>query len=247
MSVAWETACRSKDEGGLGIIDIKSQNTALLLKHLHKFYNHADIPWVKLTWNKLYANNFIPPHAKTPSGSFWWKDLLKLTKDYRNISRCNPGKGNSIMLWSDAWHDRPLKDVFPQLFSFARKPKYSITFFLEKQTQDSFFLPLSQQASAQLINLQNIIQQSILEPDREDQWTYIWGSNTFSSKRAYKCLVGTQEASPLFKWLWSAGNLGKHKIFFWILLRDRLNTRNLLKRKKHVSRRLFLCPMQCRY
>lgn len=67
--VAWEAACRSKDEEGLEIIDIKSQNTALLLKHLDKFYNHVDIPWVKLTWNKLYANNHIPPHAKTPSGS----------------------------------------------------------------------------------------------------------------------------------------------------------------------------------
>lgn len=42
--VAWETACKPKDQGGLGIIDIKSQNNALLLKFLDKFYNKADIP-----------------------------------------------------------------------------------------------------------------------------------------------------------------------------------------------------------
>lgn len=84
---AWETACRTKKEGGLGIIDIKSQNSALLLKHLDSFYNHADIPWVKLTWNKLYANTHIPPHAKSPTGSFWWKDLLKLTEIFRSISK----------------------------------------------------------------------------------------------------------------------------------------------------------------
>jgi len=42
--VAWETACRPKDEGGLGIIDIQKQNEALLLKFLDKFYNRADLP-----------------------------------------------------------------------------------------------------------------------------------------------------------------------------------------------------------
>ena len=31
--------------------------------------------------------------------------------------------------------------------------------------------------------------------------------------------------------MWSAGNLGKHKFFFWLLLKNRLNTRNLLRRK----------------
>jgi hypothetical protein len=42
--VAWEIACKPKDQGGLGIIDIKSENIALLLKYLGKFYNKADTP-----------------------------------------------------------------------------------------------------------------------------------------------------------------------------------------------------------
>jgi hypothetical protein len=43
---AWETACKPKNQGGLGIIDISNQNNALLMKYLEKFYNKADIPWV---------------------------------------------------------------------------------------------------------------------------------------------------------------------------------------------------------
>jgi hypothetical protein len=43
---AWETACKPKNQGGLGIIDIRNQNNALLMKYLEKFYNKADIPWV---------------------------------------------------------------------------------------------------------------------------------------------------------------------------------------------------------
>jgi hypothetical protein len=30
-----------KEQGGLGIINVRIQNTALLLKHLHKFYNRG--------------------------------------------------------------------------------------------------------------------------------------------------------------------------------------------------------------
>lgn len=47
--VAWKTTCRSKEEGGLGIVDLGTQNTALLLKFLHMFYNKMDLPWVNLT------------------------------------------------------------------------------------------------------------------------------------------------------------------------------------------------------
>lgn len=31
--------------------------------------------------------------------------------------------------------------------------------------------------------------------------------------------------------MWLAGNLGKHTFFFWLLLGDKLNTRNLLRKK----------------
>jgi hypothetical protein len=47
---------RPKDEGGMGVLDLKSQNEALLLKNIHKFFNKADIPWVHLVWEKYYSN-----------------------------------------------------------------------------------------------------------------------------------------------------------------------------------------------
>lgn len=41
---AWDLVCRPKQKEGLGIIDLKVQNNALLLKFLHKFIHKADIP-----------------------------------------------------------------------------------------------------------------------------------------------------------------------------------------------------------
>jgi hypothetical protein len=46
--VAWPTVMKPKEKGGLGVINLRLQNDALLLKQLHKFYNKVDTPWVSL-------------------------------------------------------------------------------------------------------------------------------------------------------------------------------------------------------
>jgi hypothetical protein len=42
------------------------------------------------------------------------------------------------------------------------------------------------------------------------------------------------QVSTLYKWLWKSCVRGKHKFFYWLLLKDWLNTRNLLRRKTMV-------------
>jgi len=39
---------------------------------------------------------------------------------------------------------------------------------------------------------------------------------------------------PAFKWIWASPYQHKHKVFFWLLLKDRLSTRNVLRRKNMV-------------
>jgi hypothetical protein len=52
---AWDLVCKTKKQGGLGVLNLTVQNDCLLMKHVHKFYNHADLPWVHLD------ENFITP------------------------------------------------------------------------------------------------------------------------------------------------------------------------------------------
>jgi hypothetical protein len=40
---AWPLVSKPKELGGLGVLDIKTQNEALLIKNLHKFFNRVDI------------------------------------------------------------------------------------------------------------------------------------------------------------------------------------------------------------
>ena len=80
---AWDMVCKPKKLGGLGVINIKLQNDAFLMKFFHKFYTKMDIAWVQLIWDAYYVDKI--PHAMAPIGSFWWRDILKLTPIYRGI------------------------------------------------------------------------------------------------------------------------------------------------------------------
>ena len=71
---AWHIVCKPKKQGGLGITNLKTQNAALLLKHLHKFYNQDSTPWVQLITDSYYHQTV--PHAVISSGSFWWRGFF---------------------------------------------------------------------------------------------------------------------------------------------------------------------------
>jgi hypothetical protein len=69
---------------------------ALLLKHVDKFYNKKYIPWVKLIWNTYYSEGVVSQATKDKC-SFWWRDILKLSEEFRGITKCKIGDGTTVM------------------------------------------------------------------------------------------------------------------------------------------------------
>jgi hypothetical protein len=67
---AWPMVTLPKDEGGLGVLNLSVQNESLLMKHLHKFFNKAQIPWVQLVWDKYYARGKLSIQSLNFRGSF---------------------------------------------------------------------------------------------------------------------------------------------------------------------------------
>lgn len=91
----WPMVCRDTKEGGLGVINIKTQNEALLIKHLHKFFNKEDIPWVSLVWKKYYSSGKLPGCSK--KGSFWWRDIVKLLDKFKGMAKVEIRDGSSCL------------------------------------------------------------------------------------------------------------------------------------------------------
>lgn len=95
---------------------------------------------------------------------------------------------------------------------------------------DRFYLPLSTEAYNQFLVFSNEIQGLQLSHS-SDIWTYTWGSSSFFSNKAYAILIGHQQVHPVFNWLWRSACQNKWIILFWLVLKDRLSTRALLRRR----------------
>jgi len=70
-----------------------------------------------------------------------------------------------------------------------------------------------------------------------DQWHYIWRSQKYTAKNFYNHIYKEFQPPRPFLWIWDSRCCNKLRVFSWLLFMDRLNTRNLLKRKKIQSGR----------
>ena len=149
----------------------------------------------------------------------------------KGMAKVTVNNGKSCFFWKDLWGEDLLENKMPEVSSFAKKKHIT---FAEGKMQiplhGLFHLPLSQQAHLQLLQLQEELERVQLS-DLPDKWTYIWNSNRFSVSKAYKHMSGHLVLHPVYKWIWRSSCQNKHKVFFWLLIKDRLSTKELLKRK----------------
>lgn len=107
----------------------------------------------------------------------------------------------------------------------------------------AFHLPLSSQAHAEVRNMQQLVAHVGQEDSQNinDEWTYTWGAKDFSTRRYYKFYFRDVTAHKTYHWLWKSKVTMKIKFFGWLLLTDRLNTRNMLERRHYNIGNNFNC------
>jgi hypothetical protein len=129
------------------------------------------------------------------------------------------------------WNGRLVQSDFFHLFTFALDDNITLKSVLAQVSlQDIFHLPMSEEAFSEFCEI-DVLLQSFQASDISDSWSYIWGSKSFSSRKAYNHLIGSQAVHPTIKWLWTSSCQPKHKTFFWLLLHNILSTIGLLRRK----------------
>ncbi|KAE8726423.1 hypothetical protein F3Y22_tig00006991pilonHSYRG00009 [Hibiscus syriacus] len=124
--VKWRTVCRSKDEGGLVILDLNLSNRALLGKWIWKFANEKDTLWKNFICCKhnLDSSTMSVNSVYSSQDSWIWKGIVSsflkndvIGERLRSHSRIQVGNGKSISFWNDVWADcTPLKFQFPRIF-----------------------------------------------------------------------------------------------------------------------------------
>jgi hypothetical protein len=137
----------------------------------------------------------------------------------------------SCFLWFDLWDDRVYHQSYPELFSYVKYQHIFLSVAASTEPlQNLFHLPLSNEAFGQFQQFSDT-SQSLQLSQSNDTWSDVWGSPFYSSRQAYKQLIGHQQVHRSHRWLWTSACQNKRKFFFWLILKDRLSTRALLRRK----------------
>ncbi|CAL0303504.1 unnamed protein product [Lupinus luteus] len=113
--VKWETVCRSREDGGLGIKNLKLFNLSLLGKWRWRLLSDSGSMWVRVLRSRYgYGRRMLVGTGEGDwfrKGSVWWRDIGSLNP---RVSRCSVecfcegvrrrvGCGDFISFWSDSW------------------------------------------------------------------------------------------------------------------------------------------------
>ncbi|GKU94281.1 hypothetical protein SLEP1_g7800 [Rubroshorea leprosula] len=249
--IGWDKVCKKKEEGGLGVRDLRKFNLALMGKWWGRLAENGEGMWKKIIGAKYgkgggHWQDWIKESREV--GSAWWRDVCGINAmDGESIGwlkegfRVKIGEGNTVSFWWDKWRgEESLANMFPRLYLLATD-KTKTCSEMGNRTNGLWEWNLSWRRSLfewekeEAMELQNSIQNVQLSQGCMDSWEWIHNKDgQYSTKSAYSILMKEgREAREIttFCRIWNSVLPSKISAFNWQLLLDRIPTkRNLLTR-----------------
>jgi hypothetical protein len=160
------------------------------------------------------------------------------------VAKCNPHDGDAVSFWDDLILDTVFSAKYPSLYSFSKQFITSLKSVRgTERLVDLFRIPMTRQAHNELLLLtDDILEIRGNNIEGKDEWIFIWGSHDYSVKRFYQHHFHAIRPPVTILWMWKAKCVPRIKFFAWLLLNDRLNTRNMLRRRRKFLEN-YNCPL----
>jgi hypothetical protein len=163
----------------------------------------------------------------------------------RGVAICDAAKGDTIGFWDDLIDGSIHSLVYTNSMHFAKD--LNISLFQLRQSRDflgCFRIPMSRPAYNEFLLLEDkLANLPQINPDDKDSWSLSWGVQSYSSKMFYQHQFMELQPERAMLWIWDSKCIPKIKFFSWLLLNDKLNTRNILKRRKEVLDEGYNCAL----
>lgn len=102
--INWEAVCIPKENGGMGAVDLKLRNWAILLRWWCRLYWQQNSLWSKsITMLRCISTDINGPKVWSTQGSFFWNDLHKIKHVFLWSTTWHIGNGMIISYWMDSW------------------------------------------------------------------------------------------------------------------------------------------------
>ncbi|GKV47995.1 hypothetical protein SLEP1_g54839 [Rubroshorea leprosula] len=129
--VKWDKVCGSKIKGGLGVMDLRRKNWALLGKWWHRFGEDVESLWKRIVSEKYYGGKREEVDISTVGNwrtSRIWRDIISVGGRSRRLKnmlvegfRWEVGEGKRVGFWRELWvGNKNLRDLCPRLYELSK-------------------------------------------------------------------------------------------------------------------------------
>ncbi|CAN0884339.1 LINE-1 retrotransposable element ORF2 protein [Linum grandiflorum] len=164
--VSWDKVKVPKERGGLGIMDLRTMNKALLSKWLWRFGVEREAWWRSLIKDKFgldQGSDWRAAGAGNSAGWSIWSWILKESSDFWKFAYVDPGRGDRVRFWHDIWvPGQHFVRTFPRIAAVAQSPDAFVAdmFSFDDRREWRIDLTSSLRGGAQreLIRFQEVLQ-----------------------------------------------------------------------------------------
>ncbi|KAK2360932.1 hypothetical protein QL285_086149 [Trifolium repens] len=269
--VKWSDLCRPKEDGGLGIKNIRLVNVSLLTKWRWRLLVSQQALWSSVLkakyGNEIGFSSELLGCGNKRFASLWWKDLCKLGRISVNNNEdwCSEvmvkkvGNGGDTRFWLDKWFGGgALAQSFPRLYSISCQKDNLISqmggwineeWVWNLKWRRHLFVWEEELCS----NLLNILG-SVNLTYQDDSWKCEIGDDgVYSVKDGYRFLSENFlpqlnlniDCRRVLKGIWDSFSPLKVVIFCWKLVLERLPTRRNLVIRGMFDVRSSPCCVWC--
>ena len=251
--VKWELVTQNKEEGGLGVGNLRNQNEALLAKWLWRFPMESHSLWHKVIRSKygLQVNgwNALPPRRVSSRSP--WKDISSGSHQFLRHCKFEVGNGERVRFWEDGWlAGGPLKEQFPRLFLLSRKHNHNISSFVEVSSNSlswnfDFRRNLNEMEIEEVARLLQKVEEVRLSLSKMDNRRWNLEASGLFTCKSYRSLLsnnGIVHYYPPYSQIWKSKAPPKVKILVWLVANGNLNTCDRIQRRNPF---MCLSPHWC--
>lgn len=223
--VNWDRVCSDKQHGGWGVLNLQYMNLSLLLKWWWKYHD----PTYEGLWKSviLYKDDHHLPISP------FWKDILKLENIGKISVTFTPGAHSNISFWHTIWNGTcSLVSQFPQLYKICSTPHINVTTVINSQGSAlQFTRTLSGVLLSEWQHLLALIS-SCSFTHTVDKIAWRWElTGKFSVQSIYHILNFSGISRNRYVLLWALPLPPKIRIFMWLVMHNRILTKNNLYKK----------------
>ena len=238
--VDWNTVCRRKEVGGLGVRRIREFNLALLGKWCWRVLEDRESLWFRVL-SARYGEDEGRLRGGGWEASDWWRVISSLGRELSfsdHVCRY-VGNGRNTLFWSDVWCGGVSFRVrFSRLFDLSVFKGESVFEMSQLgwgeggeawRWRRRLFVWEEEMVGELILLLVHVT----LQVTKEDKWLWtLENSNAFSVRSLYNFLTLQPPAdlSNDASSIWHKDVPLKVVLFAWRLFRDRLPKDNLLRR-----------------